>query len=579
MYRTLFVALSFVLGSTGFALPKNGPVQSRSVTFAKNQMVATSHPKATIIALDVLRAGGTAVDAAIAANAYLGFIEPTMAGIGGDLYAIVWNESNPNFAKGLHGLNASGRSQLALTSDMVRQKYGPETKVIPMTKPESWSVPGAVDGWFKLHSRFGKLPMKTLLQPAIDAAESGEPVPGIIAHDWQFPGWFAAIQNNPGFAQTFLTGGKAPLEGEVFKNPALAKTYRTLATKGRDAFYRGEITNEIIAFSNVNGGYFSWKDFDRNDHAEWVKPLSTDYRGVTVWQLPPNGQGLAVLQMLNILKTYDFKALGWNAGNTDYWHTMLETKKLVYESMARYYADPDRANVPVDVLLSQEFAMKLKAQIKPNASVIADLNIPEIPRLEAGDTTYITVADKYGNMVSLIESHYFPFGSGYVVSGFPIQNRGALFSLDKKSPNHLEPNKRPFHTIIPAFVTKNGKPWISFGYIGGAVQPQGQVQFLVNVLDFGMNIQEAIDSPKIIHSLSSGPEGTVAVGKGTVFVEEHAPEAVRTGLAARGHDFFQPGDKYILRYLGGGQAILKDQVTGVLSGASDSRKDGMAAGY
>jgi gamma-glutamyltranspeptidase/glutathione hydrolase len=553
------------------------PHQSRQIVYATHGMVASAVPKASLIGLEVLKEGGTAVDAAIAVNAYLGFIEPTMCGPGGDLFAIVWNESNDKYPKGLYGLNASGRSPHSLTIDAVKSKYGKDINLIPVSKPESWTVPGAVDGWFALHHRFGQLPMTAILQPAIDAAETGEPVPGVIASNWQWPGWYDVIKKNAGFSETFLPNGRPPAEGEVFQNLGLAETYRQIATAGRDAFYRGDITRKILKYSQQNGGYFQWKDFDRNDHAEWVSPISTDYRGYTVWELPPNGQGLAVLQLLNILKTYDFKSLGWTHDHPDFWHTFIEAKKLVYEDIAKYYADPKVANVPVNQLLSQERALQLKKLITDRANVIKDLKMPELPRVLTGDTTYITVADKYGNMVSLIESNYRPFGSGYTVAGFPLQDRGALFSLNPDSPNSLEPDKRPFHTLIPALVTRNGRPWLSFGVMGGSTQPEGQTEVLVNLIDFGMNLQAAGDALRIIHSVPTGADG--APPSGFVYAEHGFSQDVLNGLSSRGHVFLKPDAPFYLKYTGGFQGIIRDPVTGVYSGASDARKDGVAIGY
>lgn len=556
------------------------PNQSRQVVYSQHGMVASAVPKASMIGIDILKKGGTAIDAAIAVNAYLGFIEADMCGIGGDLFAIVWNEAQPGMAKGLHGLNASGRSPYALTIEAVKNKLGPNTTMMPATKPESWTAPATVDGWFKLHNAFGKLPMKEILKPAIKAAETGDPVPGVIAYNWQWPGWFDLIKVNAGFPETFLPNGNPPAEGQVFKNPELAKTYRLIAEQGRDVFYKGTIAKQIVDFSNKNGGYFQMRDLDRNDHAEWVTPISTDYRGYQVYELPPNGQGLAVLQLLNILKQYDFKALGWTRSSPEFWHTFIEAKKLVYEDIAKYYADPAMAQVPVEKLLSQERAVQLKKMIGEKAAVIKDLQLPEISRIFQGDTTYITVADKWGNMVSLIQSNYLPFGSGYTVAGFPIQDRGALFSLNPASPNALQPNKRPFHTIIPGFVTKNGKPWMSFGVMGGGMQPQGQAQVLVNMIDFGMNIQAAGDALRVIHGGSTGADGAApAAGTGFIYAEDSFSPDILQKLFDRGHVFLPSTAPFIAKYTGGFQGIMKNPETGVYGAGSDPRKDGAALGY
>jgi gamma-glutamyltranspeptidase/glutathione hydrolase len=550
-------------------------------------MVASAHPKASLVGLEVLKNGGTAVDAAIAVNAFLGVVEPTMCGVGGDLFAIVWSAQD----KKLYGLNASGWAPANLNIEAVKAKY-PSNVTMPVAAPESWTVPGAVAGWYALHGRFGKTPMAELLKPAIKAATDGEPVATVISQNWQWPGYFQLISKNAGFADTYLPNGAPPAAGQVFSNPKLAGTYSLLAKYGRDAFYNGQITDDVIAFSQKNGGYFTRADFS-GFKEQWVTPLSANYRGFTVWELPPNGQGLATLQMLNILGTYDFKQLGWTHDNPDFWHVFIEAKKLVYEDMAKYYADPDFSKIPEAALLSAEHTAALKAMIKDQAAVIPDIHVPELPRIAAGDTTYITVADQYGNMVSLIESVYLPFGSGFAVDGFALQNRGALFSLDPNSPNKLEPHKRPFHTIIPGFVTTaRGEPYMSFGVMGGSMQPQGQVEILVNMIDFGMNIQQAGDALRMVHSGSSGPDGSkpnFPLGAkptditGIVYAEDGFSNETREGLRAHGHTLMDESTynqyPFLLRYTGGFQGILRDPQTGVYSGGSDPRKDGMAIGY
>jgi len=440
---------------------------------------------------------------------------------------------------------------------------------IPLYSPYAWSVPGAVDGWFTLHERFGRTPMATILAPAIRAAEEGEPVPQVIAAAWQRAQ--RSFGDKPGFAETFLPAGRAPREGEVFRNPALARTYRALAEQGRDAFYRGEIADAIVAFSERHGGFFTKGDFAEH-HSDWVEPISTDYHGITLYELPPNGQGLAALQMLNILENFDLEAMGRDS--VDFWHTMVEAKKLTYEDRARYYADPAFADVPVDGLLSKDYAKERAKLIDPKRA--ADRIEAGQPRLSSGDTTYLTVADADGNMVSLIQSNYTGFGSGHAIPawGFGLQNRGGLFNLNPESANYLEPGKRPFHTIIPAFAMKDGKPWLSFGVMGGAMQPQGHVQIIVNLLHFGMNLQEAGDAPRFYHAGSSEPTGTLMATGGVLHLETGVPDEVRRELVRRGHQL----DDTIGRY-GGYQAIARDPVTGVYSGASESRKDGCALGY
>ena len=537
--------------------PESRPVRpfgTRSVVYARNGMVASSHPMASRVGIEILRKGGSAVDAAIAVNAMLGMIEPMMCGVGGDLFAQVWDAESGK----LHGLNASGRCPRALTAGKVRP--APDGTV-PRASPFAWTVPGAVDGWFALHGKFGRLPMKDLLAPAIAAGRKGVPVPRVISGEWRRSG-------GPGFAEIFLPNGRPPAEGEIFRNPDLAKTYSLIARDGREAFYRGPIADAVVAFSKKHGGFFSKEDFAGN-RPTWVEPISTPYRGVRVHQIPPNGQGLAVLQMLNILENYDLRKMGRHSA--DFWHVMIETKKLVFEDRAAYYADPTKADVPIARLLSKEYGKKRAAQI--DLKQAADrVN----PGLRAGDTTYLAVGDKDGNLVSLIQSIYQAGGSGYVPDGvgFCLQNRGAGFSLDPKSPNFLQPGKRPFHTIIPGFVTVDGKPLMAYGVMGGDVQPQGHVQVLVNLFDFGMDLQEAGDAPRYRHIGSSEPSGTgLAPGGGGIFLEPGVSDSVREELRKRGHRLM-PGGWY-----GGYQAVFRDPRTGVLAGATESRKDGCALGY
>jgi gamma-glutamyltranspeptidase/glutathione hydrolase len=425
-----------------------------------------------------------------------------------------------------------------------------------------------VDGWFELHARFGRLAMAEVLEPAARAAEEGEPVPQVIAAAWARGARLFA--GKPGFAATFLPEDRAPAEGQVFRNPALARAYRLLGERGRDAFYRGPIAEAILAFSKEAGGFFEREDLASHG-SEWVEPLATTYRGVTVHELPPSGQGLAALQMLNILEGFDLRAMGRDS--VELWHTLVEAKKLAYADRARYYADPAFAEVPVAGLLSKEYARSRAALIDPaRAARAID---PGDPRLTLGDTTYLAVADAAGNMVSLIQSNYTGFGSGYVVAdwGFGIHNRGALFSLGE-GPNRLAGGKRPFHTIIPAFATREGEPWLAFGVMGGDMQPQGHVQILVNLIDFGMNLQEAGDAPRFYHTGSSEPTGTTMTDGGDLYLESGIPEAVRRDLVRRGHRLGVAVGSY-----GGYQAVARDPVTGVLSGASESRKDGCALGY
>ncbi|MBD3223541.1 MAG: gamma-glutamyltransferase [Caldithrix sp.] len=535
---------------------------TRSEVIAGHGMAATSQPLATQTALDILKAGGSAVDATIAANALLGLVEPTGNGMGGDLFAIVWDAETQK----LYGLNASGRSPQSLTLDYFKQN---DYKKIPAYGPLPVSVPGCVDGWFELHEKFGQLPMSQILEPAIGYAEEGFPVSEVISYYWsrQAP----MLQKYPGFAEIFMPGGRAPQKGEIFKNQALARTLQILADKGRDAFYKGSIANTIDAYMKENGGFLSYEDLAAHQ-SEWVEPVSTNYRGYEVWELPPNGQGIAALQILNILEGFDIKAMGF--GSTEYIHHFVEAKKLAFEDRAHFYADPDFADIPVQQLISKAYAKERRALLDPNR---AARSYPTgQPALEDGDTIYLTVADSAGNMVSLIQSNYRGLGSGMCPEGlgFCLQDRGELFTLQEGQPNTYAPGKRPFHTIIPAFITKDGQPWISFGVMGGSMQPQGHAQIVVNLIDFGMNLQDAGDAPRIRHSGSSQPTGSAMTDGGRVYVENgFSGESIR-GLIKRGHRVGKTVGGF-----GGYQAIMYDAEQSVYYGASESRKDGQAAGY
>ncbi len=535
---------------------------TRSVVHASHGMVAAAHPLAVDIGLDILKAGGTAVDAAIAVNAALTLMEPCSCGMGGDLFAIVWDPETET----LHGLNASGRSPLTLVREMIPPE---EDGTIPLYSPWAWTVPGCVDGWFELHERFGNLPMKTLLDPAIKAARKGTPVPQVIAAAWKRAA--KVFAGKPGFAEVFLPNGLPPREGEIFANPALARTLEVLATGGRDAFYRGPIAETLTAYSDLHGGRLSLEDL-RNHRSEWVEPISTVYRGTSVWELPPNGQGLAALQILNIVENFDLRRLGRD--DPDYWHLLIEAKKLAFEDRARFYADSDFAEIPLNSLLDKAYAKKQALSI--DLSRAARRIDSDNPHLEHGDTTFLVTADSNGMMVALIQSNYTGFGSGFVVPdlGFGIQNRGSLFTLEEGHPNSLEPGKRPFHTIIPAFLGKDGIPSMAFGVMGGAMQPQGHAQIVINLVDFDMNLQEAGDAARFRHGGSSQPTGTSMTDGGTVFLESEVPFEVRRELLRRGHRVQEAGGGF-----GGYQAISRNPKTGVLSGATESRKDGCAAGY
>jgi gamma-glutamyltranspeptidase/glutathione hydrolase len=537
---------------------------TRSVVWARHGMVCAAQPLAVQAGLEVLKQGGSAVDAAIAVNACLGLMEPTANGLGGDLFAIVWD---PKAGK-LAGLNTSGRAPLALTADKVPpEKDG----TVPLYSPYAWTVPGCADGWFELHARYGKLPMKRLLEPAIRYAEEGFPVSPVVAANWA--SGVRRFQDKPGYREVFMPGGRTPAEGESFRNPGLAKTLRLLADQGRDAFYKGPIARAIVAYSKAHGGFFSLEDFARH-RSTWDAPISTTYRGHEVWELPPNGQGLAALQMLNLLEGFDLKGMGRDS--PDFWHVMVEAKKLAFADRARYYADPAFVKVPVEELLAKDYARRRAERIDMKRAAQTD-EAGEVAMLNRGGTTYLCAADAQGMMVSLIQSNYTGFGSGYVVPelGFGIQNRGACFALAAGHPNRLEPGKRPFHTIIPAFVTKDGRPLMAFGVMGGDMQPQGHVQVLVNLLDLGMNLQEAGDAPRFHHTDSSEPMGTVMERGGVLHIEDGVAPAVLEELKRRGHRMEpEPVGAY-----GGYQAIWRDAKTGFYAGATEMRKDGCALGY
>ena len=538
---------------------------TRSEVIAQHGMAATSQPLATQVALDILKKGGSAIDAAIAANATLGLMEPTGNGIGGDLFAIVWDSETQT----MHGLNASGRSPQSLTLKMLKQRLRKEGRSkIPSLGPLPVSVPGCVDGWFELHGKFGKLPMSDVLQPAIDYANDGFPVSELIAYYWSGG---RRLARYPGFAKTFLPGGKAPGKGEVFRNPMLASTLKILATEGRDAFYKGEIAKTIDQFMKKHNGYLKYEDL-ASHKSEWVEPVGYDYRGYKLWELPPNGQGIAALQILGILEGYDLRSMGF--GSTDHVHYFVEAKKLAFEDRAKFYADQDFHKSPVEELISKEYADKRRALISDHRA--ARRVEAGNPALESGDTIYLTVADKDRNMVSLIQSNYRGFGSGMCppVLGFCLQDRGELFDMKPDRMNTYAPNKRPFHTIIPAFVTKDDKPLMSFGVMGGATQPQGHAQIMINMIDFDMNLQEAGDAPRILHSGSSQPTGEVMSDGGTLQLESGFDYEVVRELMGRGHSI-----KFARGPFGGYQGILYDAENDVYYGASESRKDGQAAGY
>jgi gamma-glutamyltranspeptidase/glutathione hydrolase len=535
---------------------------TRSEVIAQHGMAATSQPLATQAALDILKNGGSAIDAAIAANACLGLMEPTGCGIGGDLFAIVWSAKDQK----LYGLNGSGRSPYSLTIEHFKKN---NIKRIPPIGPLPVSVPGCVDGWFELHKKFGKLKMIEILAPAIKYAREGFPVSELISYYWQRNA--QSLKQFPGFEEIFMRNGRGPAKGEIWKNPYLADTYQKLAEKGREYFYKGEVAERIESYMKEVGGFLTKKDFE--DHtSEWVEPVSTNYRGYDVWELPPNGQGIAALQMLNILEKYPIKNFGF--GSKEHIHYFIEAKKLAFEDRAKFYADPEFNKIPVKELISKEYAETRRKLINDNrAARTVDAGNPA---LNEGDTIYLTVADAEGNMISLIQSNYRGMGSGMTPHklGFVLQDRGEMFTLEEGHFNSYTPHKRPFHTIIPAFVTKDGKPFLSFGVMGGATQPQGHAQIVMNIIDFGMGIQEAGDAPRILHEGSSEPTGEKMISGGEVCLETGFDYEVIRELVKMGHKI-----RFDVGNYGGYQAIMFDYENKVYYGASESRKDGQAAGF
>jgi len=533
---------------------------TRSEVISQNGMVATSHPLASQIGIDILQNGGNAIDAAIAANAALGLMEPTGNGIGGDLFAIVWIEKE----KKLYGLNASGRSPENLTLEYFKEN---NFKSIPAYGPLPVSVPGCVDGWFELHNKFGKISMANILSPTIKYAEDGFPVSELVSY------YMKVASNNfqeyPNFKETYYLNDSTPKKGQIFKNPDLANTLRVIAKDGRKGFYEGKIANTIANFIQDQGGFLSYNDL-KNHKSEWIDPVSTNYRGYDIWELPPNGQGIAALQILNLLEAYDIRSMGF--GSAEYIHHFVEAKKIAFADRAKYYADMDFNKVPVKYLISKEYADIRRKEIRPDKA--AKRVLPG--NLENGDTIYLTTADSEGNMVSLIQSNYRGMGSGMVPTGlgFMLQDRGELFSLDQNHFNVYAPKKRPFHTIIPAFITKDGNPFISFGLMGGAMQPQGHAQIVINIVDFDMNLQEAGDAPRIRHQSDQQPTGGDMINGGELALETGFDYKQVRELMKKGHKII-----YDLGSFGGYQAIMIDYINKVYYGASESRKDGNAIGY
>ena len=536
------------------------PFSTRSEVIASNGMVATSHPLATQVGIDILKKGGNAIDAAIAANAAIGLMEPTGNGIGGDLFAIIWIEKE----KKLYGLNASGRSPSSLDLDFFKTN---NYSSIPAYGPLPVSVPGCVDGWFELNERFGSMKMSSILKPAIEYAENGFPVTELVSYYMELAS--NNFYNYPNFKETYFINGASPKKGELFKNLDLANTLKIISNEGRKGFYEGEIANIISTFIQEQGGFLSYEDL-KNHRSEWVEPVSTNYRGYDVWELPPNGQGIAALQILNLLEGFDIKSMGF--GSAEYIHHLVEAKKIAFADRAKYYADTDFNQIPTQYLISKEYSDKRRPEINPDqaAESVTAAN------LENGDTIYLTTADSSGNMVSLIQSNYRGMGSGMVPPGlgFMLQDRGELFSLEEGHFNVYEPNKRPFHTIIPAFITKDNKPYVSFGLMGGAMQPQGHAQIVINLIDFGMNLQEAGDAPRIRHQSDEQPTGGVMNNGGELALEQGFDFKEIRKLIKKGHKII-----YDLGSFGGYQAIKIDYENKIYYGASESRKDGSAIGY
>ena len=531
---------------------------TRSEVIATNGMAATSHPLATQTAIDVLKSGGNAIDAAIAANAVLGLVEPTGCGIGGDLFAIVWIDED----KKLYGLNSSGPAPQDMTIEKLKAMG---IDKIPPFGPLPVTVPGAVAGWTALHKRFGNKSFEELFNNAIYYADNGFPITEVVGYYLQLSS--ERYKDYPNFKDVWMPNGEALKKGDVFINKDLANTYKQIAKSYGKSFYKGDIAQTISKFITEQGGFLSVDDL-QSYKPEWINPVSSNYRGFDVWELPPNGQGIAALQILNILEQYDIANMGHNSA--EYIHLFTEAKKLAYEDRAKYYADMSFADVPVKELISKEYALTRNKLINPKKAASAyDSGI-----FEDGDTIYMTVADKDGNMVSLIQSNYRGMGSGMVPPnlGFMLQDRGEMFSLDPDHRNSLEGGKRPFHTIIPAFITKDDKPFISFGLMGGGMQPQGHAQIVVNIVDFQMNLQEAGDAPRIRHFGSSEPTGETMLNGGFLSLESGINDQVRNELLKLGHNLKDEKGGY-----GGYQAIMK--VNEVYYGASESRKDGHASGY
>lgn len=549
LFITIIIFIGISLALAQGDRPTDKTKTARSMVIAHNGMVATSQPLAAMAGLRILLQGGNAFDAAVATAAALNVVEPMSTGIGGDMFALAWVEKD----KKLVGLNGSGRAGRKASLDYFKQRGLEE---IPIQGPLPVTVPGALHGWCTLLEKYGTMSLEQVLAPAIEYAEQGFPVSEIIATSWESAAH--SLKDSPNWANNYLIDGRAPQIGEIFKQRALAETFKKLVAGGKDVFYKGEIAKKIADFIQEQGGPLTLKDLA--DHTStWVEPISTTYKGYEIYELPPNGQGIAVLEMLNILEGYDLKSLGHNSA--DYLHLLIEAKKLAFADLNRFVADPAFSKMPLETMISKEYASQLRKLININRAA-REVKTPLMQ--EEGDTIYLTVVDKDRNCVSFINSLYDHFGSGLVVpgTGICLQNRGALFSLDPQHPNCIAPGKRPFHTIIPAMVLKDGKPFLCFGVMGGAMQPQGHLQVLLNIIEFGMNVEEAGEAPRFRH-LDEG-----------VALESKIDGLTRYQLMSKGHRII-----WTVGAFGGYQGILIDPKSGVLYGGSDIRKDGCAVGW
>ena len=554
--------------------PVGASFASRSAVYGRSGAAGAAHPIATMVGIETLKRGGSAVDAAIAMNAALGFLEPTSSGIGGDAYALLWD---PKLAK-VVGIAGSGRSPQALTLEMARSRA--RNGALPPLGAVTVSTPGALDCWWTMHQRYGKLAWADVLAPAIEIAEAGVPVPPVIATYIRsnlkaFARAGSGVEESANALHTYAPGGQSPEIGAVFRNPDLARTYRMIARGGRDVFYEGEIARTIDAYFKRIGGWLSRADLARH-HSEWVEPLSTTYRGVGIHAMGANTQGLATLQTLNILERFDLRGAGFQSARSI--HLQVEAKRLAYEDRARFYADPNFAKVPVAWLTSKDYAAERAKLIRPDR-ILDPVHPGQAP--SHGDTTYFTVADRDGMMVSMIQSNFRGMGSGLVADGlgFMFQDRGQLFSLQEGHPNVYAPGKRPFQTIIPGFATRDGQPWMAFGVMGGDMQPQGQTQIVVNRADYGLDIQAAGDAPRYHHegsSQSMGEDGAGLPRSGLLRLESGVPQATRAALAGMGWTIGTPDGGFgryecIERTTPGGERVY--------GAASEMRADGCALAY